>query len=124
MGTEMQTDNRARARAFFERLVDEESATVLVEALVAMLNDAERRGAAPPTLSTDVYALSLVQGTLREKLAAVQGKGGVMAFPRVALNDTAANIATAVLSALDEYGAPDDEDTDPIRPAAVEGGGS
>lgn len=118
MATEPTTDNRARARAFFERLADEESATVLVEALVAMLNDAERRGAVPPTLSTDVYALSLVQGTVREKLKSITGKNGILAFPKVALEDTAANIATAVLSALDEYEAPDDEQTDPIQPAA------
>lgn len=108
MGTEVQSDNRGRARAFFERLADEESAAVLVEELAKMLTDAERRGAVPPTLSTDVYALSLVQGTVREKLAAVKTERGAAAFPPIPLNDLAANITTAVLSALDAYQEPDE----------------
>jgi len=101
--------NKSRARAYFERLAGEEPATDLVSGLIKMLDDAETRGreAATANLSGDRFALSLIQGTVREKLAAITGKNGLLAFPKVALHATAANIATAVAAALDNYEAPD-----------------
>ncbi len=108
----MSSANQARARAFFERLAGEEPATELVSALIQLLDDAEARGPRLK-LSGDSIALELIKGTVREKLKAVVGKGGVMAFPAVALNDTAANIATAVATALDNYEAPEDETAPP-----------
>jgi len=131
MGTELQTDNRARARAFFERLADEESAAVLVEALVEMLNAAERRGTAEDErrpLATDSYANGLTRDVVREylrgHLQAVKGKPGVLGLAPYALEGIVEGITRAVLTALDDFNRRASEETDPIRPAATEGGGS
>lgn len=128
MATEPTTDNRARARAFFERLADEESATVLVEALIEMLDDAERRGTAEDErrpLATDAFASGLTRDVVREylrgHLQAVKEKPGVLGLAPYAMEGLVEGITRAVLTALDDFNRRAGEETDPIGPAAVEG---
>ncbi len=120
-GCAMATENQSRARAFFERLGGDESATDLVAALIKMLDDAEARGPARASLAKDRYALGLVADLIREKLrstlARVPGHTGAVALPPNVVSELAGDLAMVIASELDTYAERNGDETDPIGPA-------
>lgn len=107
----------SHARAL-ERLAGNESAMTVVTALVAMLDDAERRGPQRVPLAKDVYALGLVRDLIRDKLRStltrVPKHDGAVALPPYVVEELAGDLAMVIASELDTYAERDGEEGDPV----------